>query len=111
MNDNKFMVQVIAKGAFIDDGVGDGKSYMVEACILRFNHVALNTWLLSEIFNCRECYRTAEEWEKYRTKQKAKREAVKKQILEALGLDPNTGSVHIAQSLSEVFTVVHIREI
>jgi hypothetical protein len=111
MNDDKFVIQVIARGAFVDDGAGGGQSYMVETYTLRLNHVALNAWILSDLLNCREFYSTIEEWEEHKAKQKTKREAVKSQVLDVLNIDPNTGSACITQSLSEIFTLVHIRKI
>ena len=52
---NEFALQIIAKGGFIDTGQPD-KAYAVEATIIRLNHIALNEWLSSEMFNSRNCY-------------------------------------------------------
>jgi hypothetical protein len=108
---NEFVIQIISKGSFVDNGTGNGSSFLVEATTVRMNHIALNAWILSETMNCRECYDTDEEWKAHKVKYEKRREAVKAQILEALEIDSNKGSVSITQSLSEVFTVVHIRKI
>jgi hypothetical protein len=107
---DEFTIQVIAKGSFVDRGKEDGNSYLIEVFTLRLNHVALNAWILSGTFNCRECYNTNEEWEAHKAKYKAKREVWNKQITEIVGINPDTGSISITQSQSEVFTVVHIQE-
>lgn len=107
---NKFIVELISKGSYVDTGSVNGSSYLVEAFTLRLNDVALNAWILSETFNCRQCYETQKEWEDHKAKYKAKREAWNNQIIGVLDIDPNAGSVSITQSQSEVFTVVHIRK-
>lgn len=108
---NDFAIQVIAKGSFVDNGTGNGHSYLVEAFTLRLNHIALNAWLSSHTYNCRECYETDKEWEDHKAEYKARLEAWENQIVEILEIDPKEGSVSITQSQSEVFTVVHIRKI
>jgi hypothetical protein len=106
--DNFFALQKIAKGEYIDDGAGDGRSYMVKVIAIRMNHVALNEWILSENLNCRACYETDAEWEAHKTEYSKKRETVKTKIIDLLRLDPNKGSFSITQALAEVFTVVYI---
>ena len=108
---NEFVVQLMAKGSFADNGAGGDRSYLVEAYTLRLNHIALNAWILSETMNHRECYDTDQEWEAHKAEYKARRNAVNEQIIEALDIDPSAGSVSITQSQSEVFTVVNIREV
>jgi len=107
---NDFVVQVIAKGEFVDNA-GGGCSFLVEATTIRLNHIALNAWIMSNTMNCRECYDTNEEWEAYEAEIAERRKAWTAQIVEALGIDSTKGSVSITQSQSEVFTVVHIRKI
>ncbi len=107
---NEFVIQLMAKGGFVDNGTGGDDSYLIEAYTIRLNHIALNAWILSEMMNVRECYDTDEEWEAHKAEYKARREAVNKQIINILGIDPDTGSISITQSQSEVFTVVHIRK-
>ena len=107
----EFAIQVITKGAYVDNGTGDGNAYLVEAYTIRLNHVALNAWIFSETMNCRECYDTNEEWEAHKAKYEERRKVWNKQIVEILGIDPDQGGVSITQSQSEVFTVVHIYEI
>lgn len=106
-----FVAQLIARGAFVDNGTGDGGPYLVETFTLRLNHVALNAWILSETMNSRDCYNTDEEWEEHKAEYKARREAWNKRIIGTLGIDPDAGSVKITQAQSEVFIVVHIWEV
>ncbi len=108
---NGFEVQLLAKGSFIDNATGNDKAYLVEAFTIRLNYVALKGWILSETMNCRECYTTAEEWEAHKAERESRREVWKTKVVESLGIDPSTGSVCITQAQSEVFTVVHIREL
>lgn len=112
---NEFALQVIAKGSFIDNGVGYGKSFQVEAATIRLNHIALNAWLLSEMSNTRACYEDGPEgdaqWEAHKKEWAERRRVWEAQVVGTLGIDPNTGSVSITQAQTEVFSVVHIREI
>lgn len=84
---------------------------MVETFTVRLNHVALNTWLLSQMDNVRECYETDEEWEAHKAECQRERAAVKNKIVEALDINPWAGSVCITQALTDVFTVVYIRKL
>jgi DNA topoisomerase VI subunit A len=110
---NEFAIQVIGKGSYVDNGTGNGKSYRIEATTIRLNHIALNAWILSSMLNCRDCYETNEEWEAYKAETTAEREAVRAQIIDALGIkiDADKESICITQSQSEVFTVVRISDI
>ena len=108
---NEFAIQVIAKGAFVDEGTGNGKSYIVEATTIRMNHVALEAWIMSQTMNHRECYETQGEWEAHQAKYAERRKVVTAQIAEALEIDSTKGGFSITQSQSEVFTVVHICEV
>lgn len=106
-----FEIKVISKGAFIDEGVYPNTKYLVDVTTIRLNHVALNAWHSSVVMNCRECYDTDKEWEQYKAKCKSRRCECEKLITKSLGIDTNQGSVSVTQSLSEIFTVVHIREV
>ena len=110
---NEFAIQVIAKGAFVDSGSGGGKVYLIETTTVRMNHIALNAWLLSHSLNCRECYNTDAEWEAHKAEYEERRKAVIAKIKDALGIeiDADKESVCITQSLSEVFSIVHIKDI
>ena len=112
---NKFAIQVISKGAFVDGGVGDGSYYLVEVTTIRLNHVALNAWILSDCLNTRDCYKDGEEgnsqWEAHKAEYDERRKDWNKQIIGALEIASDAGSVSITQSQSEVFTVVHIRKV
>lgn len=111
---NDFAIQIIATGEYIDNGVGNGKSYTVQATTIRLNHVALGKWVTSAMMNVRDCYEDGPEgdaqWEAHKAEYAARRVAWEKQIKAALGIDENTGSFHISQAVSEVFTVVCIWE-
>lgn len=109
MKNENFEVRLIAKGSFIDDSM-DGSLFLVETFTIHLNSAALNEWILSETFNSRECYDTDVEWEEHKAKYIARRDVWKKQIYKALKLISELGSISITQSLSEVFTVVYIRE-
>ena len=111
LKQNKFAIQLIAKGSFVDSGVGNGCSYLVEAFTIRLNHIALNAWILSEMMNSRDCYSTDKEWEAHKVEYKTKRKAVHDQILKILDINPDTEGISITQAQSEVFTVVHISEL
>ena len=109
---DKFAVQVIARGSFVDSDTGNGKVYIIETTVLRLNYVALNVYLDSECLNCRECYADGEEgdraWEEHKAEKSKKRNEWENAIKETLGLNNcSTGSVCITHSQSEVFTVVH----
>lgn len=110
---DKFLVQLVTKGAFVDDG-GGYPPHLIETYTLRLNHVALNEWIMSECLNTRDCYEDGEvgdaQWEAHKAERAERREAWKAQVLEALEIDASTGGITIAQCISEVFTVVHIRE-
>ena len=110
-----FAIQVIARGAYIDEGSGADKIFAIESTVIRLNHVALNTWIMSRMGNCRDCYVDGEEgdreWEAHKAKMEEESEAFKAQIIYDLGIDTTDSSVCITQALSEVFTVVHIRKI
>ncbi len=108
---NEFAIQLMAKGSFVDSGVGNGCLYLVEAFTIRLNHIALNAWILSEMMNSRDCYSTDEEWEAHKTECKIKRKAVRDQILKTLGINPDTEGISITQVQSEVFTIVRISEL
>lgn len=110
---NDFAIQVIAKGAFVDNGTYVDSSYLVEATTIRLNHIALNAWIMSGTMNHRECYDTNEEWEAHKAEYAERRKAWIAQVLDVLELeiDPGKEGVSITQSQSEVFTVVRIRKI
>ena len=108
---DKFAIEIISKGSFIDDDPSfKGKGYVVETFVIRLNHVSLNEWILSKVREDQDSYETTEKWEAHCEERKARRAALEKRITEELDIDPNRGSVSITQSVSEIFTVVHIYE-
>ena len=106
-----FEIQLLAKGSFIDSATGNNRVYLVEALTIRLNYVALHDWILSETMNCRECYDTNEERESCKAEYETRRETWKARVVSALGIDPEAKGVNIAQVVSEVFAVVHIKEL
>ncbi|MGD9567500.1 MAG: hypothetical protein AB7V48_04160 [Sedimentibacter sp.] len=111
---NIFAVQLISKGSYVDDvndGVDSGKSYLIETYVIRLNPTALNDWILSEMMNSRDVYDSNEEWEAHKVKYKNRRNTVNNKIINSLGLNEVSGGICITQSQSEVFTVVHVREL
>lgn len=105
---DKFAIQVLSRGSFIDDSITDRK-FLVETITFRLNPVALNGWLSSETTNHRDCYDTHDEWQKHKNEYAAKRLACEREILEALGMDPDTKHVSVLQVMSEIFVVLHIK--
>ncbi len=108
---SSFAIQLVAKGSYVDNGVGNGKSYLVETYVIRLNHVALNSWISSTAMSSPDAFNSQEEWEAHEAKYKARQETWNTKITDALGLDENAGGICIAQSQSEVFTVVRISEL
>lgn len=110
-----FALQVIAKGSFIDNGVGYGCSFQVDVTTIRLNHVGLNEWLMSEMSNTRECYEDGPEgdaqWEAHKVEYAERRKTWEAQVIKSLDIDSSVGSVSITQAQTEIFTVVHILEI
>jgi predicted ATPase len=106
-----FAIQLVAKGSYVDNGVGDGKSYLIETYVIRLNHVAHNEWILSEVMSSPDAFNSREGWEAYIAKYNARRETWNSKIVDSLGIDGEVGGICITQSQSEVFTVVHIREL
>lgn len=113
-SDDKW-IQVISRGKFIDDSVGNGSLYQVEVFTIRLNHVLLNDWIMSECWNTRDCYEDGPEgdaqWLAHKAERAERRRLWKEKIVRALEIDPKAGSVCITQSLSEIFAVVHIIEL
>lgn len=111
---DEFAFQVITKGAFVDNSVGDG-SFLVEVTTIRLNPAAMNAWILSDMMDVRECFEDGPagdaQWEAHKVEYAERRRAWTAQVVETLGIDPNAGSVSITQAQTEVFTVVFIREI
>jgi len=111
---DKFAIQVIAKGSYIDNGVGDGSSYTVEATTIRLNHVALNKWSGTHQFNCRNVYADGPEgdaeYDAYKARVQQQLDFFNAQIMSDLRINPDQGGILITQSQAEVFTVVQIWE-
>ncbi len=118
MDDEKFAVNVIARGSYIDQPYGDNDDrYRVEVVVVRLNHVALNEWLMTHDHNSRECYANGLigdcEWAVHLDEKTQSAEAWKLKLLAATGikLKPEGEGISITQAQSEVFTVVRIRKV
>ena len=114
---NIFAMQIIARGGFVDNGVGAGKKYYVDTINLRANHVMQNNYLDSTSLNNRVCYETHEEWIAHQREYDMKRdmrdiweEKVKSDLQTVI---PNIydGSCLIKWVTAEFFTVMHVYEI
>lgn len=102
-----FAIEVIAKGAFVDDDPGFlTHRFLVETFVFRANHTALNEYILQTIAtNDRYVYETEEEYQEYKREKEKNRESWEKRIAALLDIaEPSSFSV--TRSLSEIFTAV-----
>lgn len=95
----KFDFEIVTEGSFDDAG------YTISTIVIRLNQTAMNEYIMSGNLNCRECYETKEEWEIYKARKEAERQAWERKIREGLKFMSDTG-YEITQSVSEIFTVV-----
>lgn len=110
---NEFAVQVIARGAFLDNDPGyGGKVYQVETATIRLNHIALNEWLCNQANRCREDFDTDKEWAAYMDRQRNITNELDRKIAAAAGFPPipDNANVNVQQVISEVFAVAYIHE-
>lgn len=109
MNSNKFELEVIASGDFLDsDPSFKGKVYQVATRTIRLNPIALNAYYMSRESDTIYDYDSRNEYEACKENKRVKRLAFEKQIAEILGFDPEISHVNIQQIVSEVFGVVYI---
>ena len=110
---NEFAVQVIARGAFLDNDPGHGgKVYQVETATIRLNHIALNEWLCNQANRRLEDFDTVMEWAAYMCRRWNITNELKRKIAAAAGFPPipDNANVNVQQVISEVFAVVYIHE-
>lgn len=110
---DEFAVQVIARGAFLDNDPGyGGKVYRVETATIRLNHIALNEWLCNQANRCREDFDTDKEWAAYMDRQRNITNELNRKIAAAAGFPPipDNANVNVQQVISEVFAVAYIHE-
>ena len=102
----EFAVQVIAKGAFVDQPSEGSKPYLVETATVRLNHVALGVWQQVFVFS-RDCFETREEWEQYKKAKSSMRQTFKTRVGAAVGFasGPGKENINVEQVVSEVFAV------
>lgn len=107
----EFAVQVIAKGAFVDQPSEGGKTYLVETATVRLNHVALGEWNISSVD--REWFGTEEEWEHCKAEKRALLQEFREKLGAAVGFAPGPGkeNISVEQVVSEVFAVCWIHEV
>jgi len=110
---SEFELEVVSKGAFIDDDPGFGDcEYLVETFVIRLNHVALNEWIFTRRLpdDYENVGYTREEWEAKNKNREKRREELKEAIAAALQI-PKSESLTVAQTLAEIFTVVTMRKV
>ena len=100
-----FMLQVLTRGGFLDNGTHPGDVYAVEVTTVRLNYIALREWYDTYANNTRDTYETNEEWQQYQATKGAARKAFHAEVMKALGLE---GTAIITQAHAEVFSVVQI---
>ena len=108
-NNPEFLVQMIARGSFIDRGCPP-KVYQIDVYSLRLNWYALNGFLESWCCNTRACYEKEEDWLAHKAEMDGKREAWERKILDSIGLGDAQTGFHIVQVTSEIFSVTFMQE-
>ena len=108
----EFAVQVIAKGAFVDQPSEGSKPYLVETATVRLNHVALGEWQQAFVIGCNDC-KNREQWERYKKAKLGLRKAFKEKLARAVGFDPDMEKeeFNVEQVVSEVFAVCWLHEV
>lgn len=108
---NEFAIEIIAEGSFVDvpGGLSDSV-YQVETKTIRLNHIALDEWDRSEIVEELEDFETRVEYHNYIDEKMELRANFKSKLRQAMGYDDWSTFV-IERVLSEIFTVVAIRDI
>lgn len=96
-------IEIISQSQFIDN------NYLVTTLIIRLFDETMNEAILSEPINDRFCYKTIDEYKKYIETVRKRRKDFENKIRKELNLQSHP-SVTITQSLSEIFTVVAIRD-
>ena len=108
MTPNTPILQVIAKGEFLDcvkssDGV---KKYRCTAIVVRLTPQALNEWIFSRPSDSKDFFKTAEEYENYLADKEKASDDLCRNIVKALNIDCK--GVTVTQNISEIFTVTQI---
>ena len=109
---DEFAIQTVASGTFYDDDGGfNGKTYAVATYVVRLNHIAQNEWIFSSPLPgpWDEWYGTEAEYLAEVEARKKRRSAFEHKVREALGIV--VGSCSITQNVSEIFTVVNMRQL
>lgn len=110
---DEFAVQVVTRGAFLDNDPGyGGKVYQVETATIRLNHIALGEWQDSRINREPDDFDTDEEWGKYLDGQLKIIRNMDRKIAAAAGFPPipDNADPIVKQVLGEVFAVAYIHE-
>lgn len=111
MNSNKFEIEVIASGSFLDADPGyGGKTYRVETRTIRLNPIAMNAYLSCRMNLVIEDFGSREEYGEYETQKRLNKISFERKVAEILGFDQEVAHVNIQQIVSEVFGVAYITE-
>lgn len=111
MNSNKFEIEVIASGSFLDADPGFcGKTYRIETRTIRLNPIALEEYFSGNICYGIEDFESREEYEEYIVSKKLIRDGFVGKVSEILGFDRDKANVNISRIVSEVFGVAYITE-
>lgn len=111
MDSNRFAVEVIASGDFIDNDPGfRGKAYRVATRTIRLNPVALDEYIASIERTPAEWFDSREEYETYAAEKRTRRAAFVKKVAVALGFDHEVPGVTVQRVISEIFAVACIAE-
>lgn len=111
MDNNKFDLEVIATGDFLDNDPGfNGKTYRVATRTIRLNPIAMNAYIMSQAHQSIDCFDSLEEYDDYIDRKRLKKIAFTKQVAEILGLDTEVFHVNIQQIFSEIFGICYITE-
>lgn len=116
MNENfktskDFAIKIIAEGSFVN--VPDGLSsaiYENETKTIRLNRVAMREWWESEPLEEPEDFKTLGDWYTYADEKSELRANLENKLCHALGYD-DWDSFTVVQVLSNIFTVVAVKEI
>lgn len=102
--EDDFGFEKVAEGIFEDEG------FNIRTIVIRLSSSAMNEWIMSGEFNCRETYDTFQKWEAYKEKQKQRRNEWNKKILEKVNFTQSEG-FSISENVSEIFTIVLFEKI
>lgn len=107
---NEPAIEIVAKGSTIDKDADI--VWQINTWVIRLNHILQNEYCFSDPVDTKNWewgYESQEAAEAANEEHGKRREAVESKIKELLGI--TEGSYTLKRSLSEIFTVVNIKEI